>query len=113
MGGKVLLGKKKRGFGEGRWNGFGGKVLDGESIDEAMKREFIEEVGITPLEFEEKGIINFHFEDKNLQPEVRVFIVSKWKGKLRETEEMKPKWFDLARSPMIRCGRQIGPGFLY
>jgi len=26
---KVLLGYKKRGFGEGRWNGFGGKVQSG------------------------------------------------------------------------------------
>ena len=25
-GGKVLLGMKKRGFGVGKWNGFGGKV---------------------------------------------------------------------------------------
>ena len=25
---KVLLGMKKRGFGAGRWNGFGGKVED-------------------------------------------------------------------------------------
>lgn len=27
---KVLLGMKKRGFGEGCWNGFGGKVTEGE-----------------------------------------------------------------------------------
>jgi hypothetical protein len=25
---KLLLGMKKRGFGEGRWNGFGGKLGD-------------------------------------------------------------------------------------
>ena len=29
---KVLLGMKKRGFGQGRWNGFGGKVEKGETI---------------------------------------------------------------------------------
>jgi hypothetical protein len=28
---KVLLGMKKRGFGMGRWNGFGGKVEAGAS----------------------------------------------------------------------------------
>ncbi|MEK7165153.1 MAG: DNA mismatch repair protein MutT, partial [Patescibacteria group bacterium] len=28
---KVLLGMKKRGFGAGRWNGFGGKLQDGET----------------------------------------------------------------------------------
>ena len=29
---EVLLGMKKRGFGVGKWNGFGGKVEPGESI---------------------------------------------------------------------------------
>ena len=29
---RVLLGMKKRGFGQGRWNGFGGKVEKGETI---------------------------------------------------------------------------------
>ena len=32
---------------EGRWNGFGGKVNAGESIEEAVKRELFEEVGIS------------------------------------------------------------------
>ena len=29
---QILLGYKKRGFGKGRWNGFGGKVEHGETI---------------------------------------------------------------------------------
>ena len=36
--GQVLLGMKKRGFGKGRWNGFGGKVHQGESIEKAAIR---------------------------------------------------------------------------
>ncbi|CAN0505072.1 unnamed protein product, partial [Ectocarpus sp. 12 AP-2014] len=32
---EILLGMKKRGFGEGKWNGFGGKVESGESVEEA------------------------------------------------------------------------------
>ncbi|XP_032115703.1 7,8-dihydro-8-oxoguanine triphosphatase isoform X1 [Sapajus apella] len=35
---RVLLGMKKRGFGAGRWNGFGGKVQEGETIEEGAKR---------------------------------------------------------------------------
>ena len=35
---RVLLGMKKRGFGEGRWNGFGGKVEQGETITQAAYR---------------------------------------------------------------------------
>jgi len=37
-GGDILLGFKKRGFGTGRWNGFGGKVEYGETVEEAAKR---------------------------------------------------------------------------
>ena len=36
--GEILLGYKKRGFGAGKWNGFGGKVEAGETIEEAAER---------------------------------------------------------------------------
>ena len=35
---QVLLGLKKRGFGVGFWNGFGGKVEKGETIEEGARR---------------------------------------------------------------------------
>ena len=38
----ILLGMKKRGFGAGWWNGFGGKVQQGETIEEAAKRSIKE-----------------------------------------------------------------------
>ena len=44
--GSVLLGEKKRGFGEGFYNGFGGKVEGGETVEEAALRELEEEAGI-------------------------------------------------------------------
>ena len=34
----ILLGYKKRGFGAGKWNGFGGKVEIAETIEDAAKR---------------------------------------------------------------------------
>ena len=34
----VLLGMKKRGFGEGKYNGFGGKVEAGETVEEGAAR---------------------------------------------------------------------------
>lgn len=35
---RVLLGYKKRGFGKGWWNGFGGKVHHDESVEDGAKR---------------------------------------------------------------------------
>lgn len=35
---RVLLGMKKRGFGAGKWNGFGGKVQTGETIEQGARR---------------------------------------------------------------------------
>lgn len=37
-GSEILLGLKKRGFGKGLWNGFGGKVEPGEEIVDAATR---------------------------------------------------------------------------
>lgn len=35
---QILLGMKKRGFGQGKWNGFGGKIEQGETIAEGAVR---------------------------------------------------------------------------
>lgn len=97
--GKILLGFKKRGFGEGRWNGFGGKVEKGETIEAAMKREVLEESGIKALKYQKLGVINFHFADKDLQPEVHIFVITKYDGEPKESEEMKPRWFSFDKIP--------------
>lgn len=62
---RVLLGLKKRGFGIGRWNGFGGKVEPGETVEAAAKREVLEEAGIkiTHIESEEMKSQWFHIDE--------------------------------------------------
>lgn len=95
----VLLGMKKRGFGEGRWNGFGGKVEKGETLFDAAKREMVEESGLIVEEMEERGSIDFHFMDTGKLLEVHMFEVLKYSGEITETEEMKPQWFNLEEIP--------------
>ena len=46
---RILLGLKKRGFGQGRWNGFGGKVQAGETIEAGAVR-YILAPQLIPLE---------------------------------------------------------------
>ena len=96
---KILLGMKKRGHGEGKWNGFGGKVEQGETIEEATKRETKEEAGIETSKIERLGILEFSYQDGSGNMEVHVFCAKEFKGSLTESEEMKPKWFDINEIP--------------
>lgn len=97
---RVLLGMKKRGFGAGRWNGFGGKVEAGEAIEAAAKRETEEECGVIITEMEKVGIHEFEFADKRGEIlEVHVFRVDTWQGEPEETEEMRPQWFTIDAVP--------------
>lgn len=40
---KILLARKKRGFGLGKWNGIGGKIEENETPEQAVIREIKEE----------------------------------------------------------------------
>lgn len=91
--GYILLGMKKRGFGVGHWNGFGGKVREGEGVEEAANRELEEEAGIRATVLQEKGLLDFSFEGKEDILEVRVFSAMGFLGEPEETEEMCPQWF--------------------
>ena len=96
---QVLLGMKKRGFGAGRWNGFGGKAEDGETIEEAARRETNEEAGIEVVEMTKRGILEFTFENDPKVLEVHIFRITKFSGNPQETDEMKPQWFSLDEIP--------------
>lgn len=49
--GSVLLGWKKRGFGAGKWNGFGGKLEQGETMLECAKRQDKLDIILLALKF--------------------------------------------------------------
>lgn len=105
----VCLAMKKRGFGVGKYNGFGGKVGDkeefkNETIEQALVREGQEELEIVINDFEKRGVITFKFP---LNPEweeqvVHVFTSRNWKGEPKESEEMRPEWFKLSEIPYER-----------
>ena len=96
---RILLGMKKRGFGVGRWNGFGGKVGLGETVEDAARRELREECGLEARALERRGVLRFEFASKPEILEVHVFGVPVWHGDPIETEEMRPCWFRLTEIP--------------
>src|SRR5688572_12346373 len=79
---KVLLGMKKKGFGAGRWNGFGGKLLPGENIEDAARREMREEAGIEVEEIEEMGVLDFEFKGNPEILEVHIFRAQDFSGEI-------------------------------
>jgi len=96
---KVLLGMKKRGFGKGRWNGFGGKVEKGETVENAAKREIREEAGIEISKMDKLGVVEFEFWGNPEISEVHIFCAEEFEGIPAESDEMKPKWFEVSELP--------------
>lgn len=99
---KILLAMKKRGFGVGKWNGVGGKVEKGETIETAAARETGEEIGVVadPIGMENVGNIEFYFKDKpEWNQHMHIFLVKNWEGEPKESEEMMPKWYSQNEIP--------------
>ena len=104
---RVLLGLKKRSFGKGKWNGFGGKIEANETPEQAIVREMREESGLTIQEtdLQKRGEIFFKTDKNPFKTNaldewmVHVFVTEKWGGKPVETDEMKPEWFLLNQLP--------------
>lgn len=129
---EILLGMKKKGFGVGKWNGFGGKVEKEEGIFNVAEREFFEESGLKIKQKNsliKRGRINFCF-DNNLEEilEVNIFSIfsNKIIGKAKETEEMMPNWFkrsdipfenmwvdDIYWLPLLLAGKNFTGNFLF
>ncbi|MEI7620270.1 MAG: 8-oxo-dGTP diphosphatase [Candidatus Falkowbacteria bacterium] len=122
----VLLGMKKRGFGVGRWNGFGGKLSEGETIEDAARRELQEEAGIEVGGLEKIGIIDFEFSGNPEIMQVHIFKSDSFLGEIIESEEMKPQWFhvdeipfsemwpdDIHWIPLLLSGKKFKGRFLF
>ena len=91
---EICLAMKKRGFGIGRWNGFGGKVKEGETIERAMERETEEESKVDIKSFYKVAELSFFFpHNPDWDQQVHVYFCEDWVGEPQETEEMKPQWF--------------------
>ena len=99
---EILLAIKKRGFGAGKFNGVGGKVEEGETVEAAAVREIEEEIGVVadPANMEKVGNVKFYFKDKpEWDQHMHVFLVKDWKGDPQESEEMAPVWYSKSDIP--------------
>lgn len=91
---QVLLGMKKRGFGQGKFNGFGGKLDVGETPEQCAFREMKEECGLNVLDLDLRGVLLYDYPSKpDRAMQVYVFRALNYTGQVVETEEMAPQWF--------------------
>lgn len=100
--GQILLGRKKRGFGQGKYNGFGGKIQGNESFRQCALRELEEETGLIAKEsdLECLGLLDFQFPyEPSLSHIGYVYLLRSYEGHISETEEMEPQWFALDQLP--------------
>jgi len=98
--GELCLAMKKRGFGMNRFNGTGGKLKEGESIEQAAKRETEEEIGVRAIDLQQVATLDFFFAKKpEWSQQVHVFFTTTWDGVPTESEEMRPEWFTVDAIP--------------
>ena len=115
---RVLLGMKKRGFGEGKINGFGGKLEEGETMAECASRELAEESGccMPATCVQARGRLKFEMLNDSgmldkrtgrIIPTLKVYVYTAEladvaSGTVTESDEMLPEWFDWDEVPLER-----------
>ena len=113
----MLLIRKKRGLGAGKINGPGGKIEPGETALASAIRETQEEIGVTPLGVEERGVLHFQFTD-GYSLHCTVFVARDFEGEPIETAEALPMWFpvdgdslrrDVGGRPALAAAGARGP----
>ncbi len=97
--GQVCLPMKKRGFGQGWHNGYGGKVEEGESVEESARRELREEAAVECAVMDKRAELVFNFARDKKTILSHVYFCGEFSGEPKETEEMKPFWFNFEQIP--------------
>jgi 8-oxo-dGTP diphosphatase/2-hydroxy-dATP diphosphatase len=97
---EICLAMKKRGFGANRWNGVGGKVEVGETIEQAAIREAEEEISVIIKDLYKVAELIFYFsENPDWNQTVYVYLAESWEGEPIESEEMCPQWYQVDKIP--------------
>jgi len=86
--------KKENDYHEGKWNGLGGKLEQGETPEECAIREAYEESGLIIKNPQMKGIITFPMFDGKDDWYVFLFLFNGFEGKLIDSPEGTLKWVE-------------------
>ena len=78
-----------------KWIGIGGKFEDGESPEECVCRETLEETGLTLTEYRYRGLVTF-VSDRWETEYMHLFTATGYTGTLRECDEGVLEWIGKA-----------------
>jgi 8-oxo-dGTP diphosphatase len=114
--GKVLLIFKDSRHGDTamtKYNGVGGKLEADENVVAGMKREFVEETGMTVVDYELRGTVSWPgFGPGGESWFGFIFRIDAWEGDiLGYSREGKLTWYDLDR--LLRLELPLWPGDRY
>ncbi len=88
--------KKKNDVNQDKWIGVGGKFEDGESPEECVCREALEETGLTLHRPEYRGLVTF-VSDKWETEYMHLFLARDFSGSLVECDEGTLEWVPKSR----------------
>ena len=94
--------KKKNDINKDKWIGIGGKFEEGESPEDCIRREVLEETGLTLKHLEYRGIVTFISDGMNETEFMHLFIATEFEGTLKECDEGTLEWVpkeDVAKLP--------------
>ncbi len=83
--------KKENDCNRDKWIGVGGKFEDGESPEECVLRETLEETGLTLTDWRYRGIVTF-VSDRWETEYKHLFTATGWTGRLHECDEGVLEW---------------------
>ncbi len=89
----LLRNKKHKDVNEGKWIGVGGRLESGESPEECICREVLEETGLSITEYRMRGVLTFSSEGWE-DEYIFVFTSHKFSGNLKECDEGELRWID-------------------
>ena len=83
--------KKKNDINKDKWIGIGGQFEEGESPDECLLREALEETGLTLTSWRCRGVVTFLSEGEDGEY-MYLFTADGFEGNLKECDEGDLQW---------------------
>ncbi len=91
--------KKENDINKDKYIGVGGHFEYGESPDECLKREVLEETGLTLLKYKPRGIVTFIYGDESRLEEriveyMHLYTATEYEGSMIDCDEGELEWIE-------------------